>query len=141
MQSTMAVEAHASATCPMDMAAARWPSPSPPTSFALISPSSPARPSASIPARGKAPVASISAAAGAITSLITVRRASVYEGAASPVETFVLCASSTVAIDLFLLHVLLKIRAPARGSRASKERPEPYPVAENRLVYHAKLYR
>src|SRR6266566_7906386 len=96
MQTTRAVEAQCLAICSTTSVAARIPSPSPPTSFALTRPRSPAWASASSAACGYAAVRSISPAAGAMVSVRIGSRVSRYEGRGAVVavdmkRTFLYC--------------------------------------------------
>src|SRR5437763_11994819 len=96
MQTTRAVEAQCLAICSTTSVAARIPSPSPPTSFALTRPRSPAWASASSAACGYAAVRSISPAAGAMVSVRIGSRASRYGGRGAVVavdikRTFLYC--------------------------------------------------
>src|SRR2546430_16432253 len=96
MQTTRAVEAQCLAICSTTSVAARIPSPSPPTSFALTRPRSPAWASASRAACGYAAVRSISPADGAMVSVRIGSRASKYGGRGAVVavdmkRTFLYC--------------------------------------------------
>src|SRR5918998_66527 len=83
MITTIAVEAQWRASSCTTAAAARGPSPMPPTSGELVRPSRPARPRASRAALGYTPSRSTVAAAGATTSATTASRATRYGGRGS----------------------------------------------------------
>src|SRR5689334_21866754 len=71
MRTTMAVEPHTPARRSTTAAASRRVPPPPPTSGLAVRPSRPAAPRASTAARGNEPSASVAAAAGATTSVMT----------------------------------------------------------------------
>jgi hypothetical protein len=118
MHRTIDVDAQACETRSITSAAARWPWPRPPTSLALIKPRIFSLANAAMAALGKAPLASISATAGSITSAMMRSRASNVSSRLEVASPFSLRGTSvTVGRSLIMSAVSV---AHERGDRAAR---------------------
>src|SRR5690554_1679825 len=124
MVTTIAVAGQSRAMRSTTRVASSSPRPMPPTSFALIRPSSPASPSAVIASRGKRASRSISAARGRITSV--TMGSSVSRNGATAAESVVIVLLRDPAfgvVELLVVHRALKQRIAAGAARVPDLQP------------------